>query len=76
MKEEIENSVNKKKMRAEFGTEKDKQSCENDYAVEKQIQELIITTYYIIQLEFQAMVKIINSINCVWTSEEVCQNSI
>ena len=46
-------------MRAEFGAEKDKQSSENDYAVEKQIQELIITTYYIIQLEFQAMGKII-----------------
>ena len=55
-------------MRAGFGEEKEKQSSENDYAVEKQIQELIITTYCIIQWEFQAMGKIINSINCVWTS--------
>lgn len=27
-----------------------------------------LTTYYIIQLEFQAMGKIIKSINCVWMS--------
>ena len=68
IKGQTENFESKKEEWGQNLVQKDKQSSENDYAVEKQIQELIVTTYHIIQFECRAMGKIINSINCIWTS--------
>ena len=68
IKGQTENFESKKEEWGQNLVQKDKQSSENDYAVEKQIQELIVTTYHIIQFECRATGKIINSINCIWTS--------